>query len=67
MSRGAPICVNSAVCTSGEWIGASGAAECVCRKAKAQGSGLRESRRHDATGRLRIGKMALASHYGINL
>jgi hypothetical protein len=44
------------------------AAERVCRKAKAQDVGLRErGLRHDATGRLRLGKMALASHYGINL
>jgi hypothetical protein len=67
MSRNAPICVDSAAFASGEWIGASSAAERVCRKAKAQGYGLREGHRRDATARLRVGGMALASHYGINL
>jgi hypothetical protein len=46
---------------------AGDAADRVCRKGKAQGYGLREGRRRDATGRLRVGEMALASHYGINL
>jgi hypothetical protein len=67
MGRDAPICVNSAAFAGGECEGARSAAECVCRDAKAQGFDLREGRRRDATGRLRIGGMALASHYGINL
>src|SRR6478609_12021862 len=72
MRRDAPICVNSAACANGEWIGATncyagGAAECVCRNAKAQGFVLRESNRRDPTIGLRIGGMAPASHYGINL
>jgi len=44
-----------------------GAADRVCRKAKAQGYGLREGHRRGATGWLRVGGMALSSHYGINL
>jgi hypothetical protein len=44
-----------------------GAAERVCRKAKAQGYCLRSSRRHDAAGWLRVGGLALTSHCGINL
>jgi hypothetical protein len=59
--------VNFAQC---EWFESarSGAAECVCRKAKAQGVGLRERGvPRVAAGRLRLGGMALASHYGINL
>jgi hypothetical protein len=45
-----------------------GAAERVCRKAKAQGVDLRErGSRRGATIGLRLGEMALASHYGINL
>ena len=72
MASDAPICVNSAACADGEWIGATncyaeGAAECVCRNGKAQGIGLREGRLRDATRGLRLGGMALASHYGINL
>jgi hypothetical protein len=34
---------------------------------KAQGYGLRWSRRRDAAEGLRVGEMALASHCGINL
>ncbi len=71
MGRGAPICVGCDPhllrAASSERAG-HGAAECVCRKAKAQGVGLRErGSRRDATGRLRHGGMALASHWGINL
>jgi hypothetical protein len=47
---------------------AGGAADRVCRKAKAQGVRLRKRGfRGDATDRLRLGGMALASHYDINL
>lgn len=46
---------------------AGGAAERVCRKGKARGIDPRESRRRAATGRSRVGGVALASHYGINL
>ena len=46
---------------------AGGVAERVCRKGKAQGIDLRESRRRDATRGLRVGGVALASHRGINL
>jgi len=70
MGWDAPICVGSAAFADGEWIGAAeigGAAECVCRNAKARGISLRESRRRDATSGLRNGEMARASHYGINL
>jgi len=74
MSRNAPICVDSAARRAmargadGDSESASGAAECVCRKAKAQGVRLRErGSRRDATVGLRVGGMALASHYGINL
>lgn len=72
MGWDAPICVDSAACADGEWIGAAncyagGAAECVCRNAKAQGFVLRESNRRDPTFGLRIGGMAPTSHYGINL
>ncbi len=72
MGRDAPICVDSAACADGEWIGAAncyaeGAAECVCRNVKAQGFVLRESDRRDPTIGLRIGGMAPTSHYGINL
>ena len=64
--------MDSAASANGEWIGAAncyagGAAECVCRNAKAQGFDLRAGRRRDATSRLRVSGMALASHYGINL
>jgi hypothetical protein len=72
MGWDAPICVDSAACASGEWIGAvncyvEGAAECVCHDAKAQGFVLRESHRRDPSFGLRIGGMAPTSHYGINL
>jgi hypothetical protein len=67
MGQGAPICVISAAVADGEWVGAKCAAECVCRNGKAQGSCLREGHRRDATGWLRVGGMARASHYGINL
>ena len=73
MGWDAPICVDSAAYANGEWIGttncyAGGAAECVCRKRKAQGVCLRErGLRRVATQRVRLGEMALASHYGINL
>ena len=70
MGWDAPICVGSAACADGEWIGAAengGAAECVCRNGKARRIGLRESGRRDATFGLRNGEMAQASHYGINL
>jgi hypothetical protein len=72
MRRDAPICVNSAACADGEWIGATncyaeGAAERVCRNAKAQGFGLRENHRRDPTIGQRIGGMVPTSHYGINL
>jgi len=46
---------------------ASSAAECVCHSEKAQGYSLREGHRRDATERLRIGRMALSYHYGVNL
>jgi hypothetical protein len=46
---------------------AGGAAERVCRNAKAQGFVLRENHRRDPSCGLRIGGMAPASHYGINL
>jgi len=71
MWRSAPICVNSAAFAGGERIGAAevmgSAAERVCHSEKAQGFALREGRRRDATGRLRVGGKARASHYGINL
>ncbi len=72
MGWDAPICVDSAAFASGEWIGAAetvfgGAAECVCHDAKARGFVLRESTRRDPSFGLRIGGMAPASHYGINL
>ena len=70
MGWDAPICVGSAACADGEWIGAAeigSAAECVCRNAKARGFDLRESHRRDPTFGLRIGGMAPTSHYGINL
>ena len=72
MGWDAPICVDSAACANGEWIGATncyagGAAECVCRNGKAQGFVLRESYRRNPSFGLRIGGMAPASHYGINL
>ena len=75
----APICVDSAarrMCTGGSsgdvesarGAKATGAAGCVGRAGKAQGSCLRErGSHHDAAERLRHGEMALASHYGINL
>ena len=70
MGWDAPICVGSAACADGEWIGTAkigSAAECVCRNAKARGFDLRESHRRDPTFGLRIGGMAQTSHYGINL
>jgi hypothetical protein len=61
------MCVDCA-CGANSGCACKGAAECVCRKAKAQGVGLRERGFHRvATVRLRLGGMALASHYGINL
>jgi hypothetical protein len=48
--------------------GADGAANCVCRKVKAQGFGLRESGGlRAATRRLLADLYTLASHRGINL
>jgi hypothetical protein len=71
MRRDAPICVISAACAGGECGGAPNkswcAAKCVCRNGKAQGFDLRKGRRRDATGWLRVGGMARASHWGINL